>query len=84
MLLVMFQVWKRIAGVNPQVFPASTWEQGHCFLFFNFQILDYRIFKYIKANPCGFILDNNKGPPNKCAKFHWNTWNQMAEAMILQ
>ena len=26
--LVMFQVWQRISGINPQDFSASTWERG--------------------------------------------------------
>ena len=32
----MFQVRKGIPGINPQVFPASTWEQGQFFMFFRF------------------------------------------------
>ena len=41
-------------------------------MFFNFQILDYRIFKNIKANPCGFILDN----------VQQRTTNQMCEVSL--
>ena len=45
----------------------------HFRIFSTFHNLDYRISKIIKANSCGFICDNKKGPLNKCAKFHWNT-----------
>ena len=69
-LLVMLQIWQGIPGINPQVFPASTWERGHFFVFCTFQTLDYRISKTIQGNPCGFIHDNKNGPQNKCAKFH--------------
>ena len=60
-LLVMFQVWQGIPGINSQVFPATTWERGHFLCFSNFQNLDYRISKNVQANPCGFIRDNKKG-----------------------
>ena len=33
-LLVIFQVWQEIPGINPQVSPESTWERGHFFVFF--------------------------------------------------
>ena len=45
MLLVMFQAWQ---GINPQVFPASTWKLGHVFLFSTFQTLDYTILEMFK------------------------------------
>ena len=36
---------------DPQVFPASTWEQGHIFVFSTFWILDFRISDNTQANP---------------------------------
>ena len=63
MLLIMFQVWQGIPGINLQVVLASTWEQG---LFFVFSHLDYSNSKNIQANPCGFIRDNKKGPLQIC------------------
>ena len=39
----MFQVWHGTPEINAQVFPASTWERGHFFVFSTFQILDYKI-----------------------------------------
>ena len=66
----MFQVKQGIPGINPQVFSASTWERCYFFVFSTFQTLDYRIFKNIQANLCGFILDNKQGPLNKYANFH--------------
>ena len=35
----MFQDWQGIPGINPQVFPASTWERGQFFVFLTFQSL---------------------------------------------
>ena len=61
-------------------FLSSTGERGHFSCFSTFQSLDYKLSKNVKANSCGFILHNKKGPLNKCAKFH--TWNQTAVAMI--
>ena len=56
-----------IPGINPQVFPSSTWERGHFFVFFDFliYILDNRISRSFEANPCRFNFDNQKEPPNK-------------------
>ena len=68
-LLVIFQVLQGIRGINPQVFPALTWERGHFFLFSTFQTLDYSITKTVQSNPCGFIRHSKKGPINKFAKF---------------
>ena len=57
-------------------------EGGNFLCFSTYQNLDYRISKNMQAKLCGFIRDNKKGPLKKCTKFHWDTWNQMAEAMI--
>ena len=46
-------------------------------IFSTFQTLDYRISKNIQANPCGFILDNKKGPLSKVPSFielHGTNW----------
>ena len=50
--------------------------------FSTFQILSYGVSKHTEANPCGFIQESSEGPLNKSAKFHRNTLNQMAEALI--
>ena len=62
---VMFQVWQRLPGINPQAFPTSTWEPGHFFMFFHFS----KYLQNIQLNPCGFILDIKKVPLKKSAKF---------------
>ena len=36
---------------DPQVFPASTWEQGYISVFSTFWILDFRISDNTQANP---------------------------------
>ena len=36
MLFVVFQDRQGIPGINPQVFPASTWERRQFFVFFYF------------------------------------------------
>ena len=38
--------------------------------FSTIQNLDYSISTNIEVNSYGFIRDNKKGPPYKCAKFH--------------
>ena len=82
MLLVMFQVWQGMPGINRQVFPASTWKRGHFSCVSTFETLDYRISKNFEANPCEFIGNNKKGALNKYDKLHWNTWMQTVGAMI--
>ena len=71
-----------IPGINPQVFSTLALEGDHFLCFSTFQAFDYKISKNIEINPWRLVLDNKKGPPNNCAKFYWNTWNQMAETMI--
>ena len=81
-LLLMFQVWQGMPGINPQVFSASTWERGYFFMFLHFSNFGLQISKNVQANPYRFITERKKGPLNICTKFQRNTWNQTAEAMI--
>ena len=46
-------------------------EQDHLnFAFFHFSNFGLWILQSIQTNPCRFMFDNKKGPPNECAKFH--------------
>ena len=66
----MFWVWQGILGINPQGFPASTWEKDHSFVFSIFENLDYSISKTIQANPCEFIPGNkNQVIPGNLQKY---------------
>ena len=78
----MFQVWQGIPGINLQVFPVSTWEQGHFFVFLHFSNFGLQNLQKYSSKFLWIYCDNKKGPLNKCAKFHRNICNQMAEAMI--
>ena len=66
-----------MSGINPQFFPASTWERATASSVSTFETLNHRISKNIQANPCGFTGDSKKGPLNKCAKFEHGIRQQM-------
>ena len=65
----MFQVKQGIPKINPQVSLHRHGNEVTFSCFSTFQTLDYRIFKNIQANLCGFIRDNKQEPRNNCVNF---------------